>query len=94
MFCKQILGLSVLSLALIPCYSVASNSVSSSLADNTELNMDFLQGTRVVPSVLKPGLMLPAGQYYIDVVVNNENTGKARLIITPEEEKAGMLCLS
>lgn len=93
-FCKQILGLSVLSLALIPCYSVASNSVPSSLADNTELNMDFLQGTRVVPSVLKPGLILPAGQYYIDVVVNNENTGKARLIITPEEEKAGMLCLS
>ncbi|ENO6461359.1 hypothetical protein ACBY32_004947, partial [Escherichia coli] len=53
--------------------------------------MAFLQGTSVVPSVLKPGLMLPAGQYYIDVVVNNENTGKARLIITPEEEKAGML---
>lgn len=56
--------------------------------------MAFLQGTRVVPSVLKPGLALPAGQYYIDVVVNNENTGKARLTITPEEEKAGMLCLS
>ncbi|HGY3523623.1 TPA: PefC/AfrB family outer membrane usher protein [Escherichia coli] len=91
---KQIPGLSALSLALISCYSVASDSVPVSLADDTELNMAFLQGTSVVPSVLKPGLTLPAGQYYIDVVVNNENMGKARLTITPEEEKAGMLCLS
>ncbi len=91
---KQISGLSVLSLALISCYSVASDSGQSSLADNTELNMDFLQGMSVVPSVLKPGLALPAGEYYIDVVVNNENTGKARLTITPEEERTGMLCLS
>lgn len=56
--------------------------------------MAFLQGTQVVPAVLKPGLTLPSGQYYVDVVVNNENTGKTRLTITPEEEKAGMLCLS
>lgn len=56
--------------------------------------MAFLQGTQVVPAVLKPGLTLPSGQYYVDVVVNNENTGKTRLTITPEEEKAGMLSLS
>ncbi|EFN6235602.1 PefC/AfrB family outer membrane usher protein [Escherichia coli] len=92
---QQILGLSALSLALFSQYSIASDSVPASHADDdTELNTAFLQGTRVVPSVLKPGMTLPAGQYYVDVLVNNENTGKARLTITPEEEQAGMLCLS
>ena len=92
---QQILRLSALSLALISQYSIASVSGGVSQGgDNTELNMDFLQGTRVVPSVLKPGMTLPAGQYYVDVLVNNENTGKARLTITPEEEQTGMLCLS
>ncbi|HAP0119857.1 TPA: PefC/AfrB family outer membrane usher protein, partial [Escherichia coli] len=57
-------------------------------------NMDFLQGTRVVPSVLKKGVTLPSGQYEVDVVVNNDNLGKAQLIISPEEEKSGVLCLS
>lgn len=92
---QQILGLSALSLALISQYSIASVSGPVSHADDdTELNTAFLQGTRVVPSVLKPGMTLPAGQYYVDVLVNNENMGKARLTITPEEEQAGMLCLS
>lgn len=85
----------MLSLALMFQYSVASAStLTSHTADDTELNMSFLQGTQVVPSVLKAGLTLPTGQYYVDVVVNNENTGKAQLIISQEEEQAGMLCLS
>ncbi|HGA5440696.1 TPA: PefC/AfrB family outer membrane usher protein [Salmonella enterica subsp. enterica serovar Eastbourne] len=92
---KQILELSALSLALISQYSAASVSgLVSRAGDDTELNTAFLQGTQVVPSVLKPGMTLPAGQYYVDVLVNNENTGKARLTITPEEELAGVLCLS
>lgn len=92
---RQVLALSALSLALTSQYSVASAPEPVSHADDdTELNMAFLQGTQVVPSVLKPGMTLPAGQYYVDVLVNNENTGKARLTITPEEEQAGMLCLS
>lgn len=91
---QQILGLSMLSLALISQYSIASSESVSHTDNDTELNMAFLQGTQVVPSVLKPGMTLPAGQYYVDVLVNNENTGKVRLTITPEEELAGMLCLS
>ncbi|EFN6235703.1 PefC/AfrB family outer membrane usher protein [Escherichia coli] len=97
MSCQQILKLSALSLALISHYSVASVADAEPVSpggDDTELNMAFLQGTQVVPSVLKPGMTLPAGQYYVDVLVNNENTGKARLTITSEEEQAGMLCLS
>lgn len=90
---QQILRLSALSLALISQYSIASESVSQA-NDSTELNMAFLQGTQVIPSVLKPGLTLPVGQYYVDVLVNNEGKGKALLTITPEEELAGMLCLS
>lgn len=91
---QKVLRLSALSLAIFSSYSISSVTTPVSVADSTELNMAFLQGTRVVPSILKPGLALPTGQYYVDVVVNNENTGKSRLVITPEEEQAGMLCLS
>ncbi|KAK6054629.1 fimbrial usher protein [Cooperia oncophora] len=72
--------------------SYASSDVVGS--GDADLNMDFLQGTRVVPSVLKKGVTLPSGQYEVDVVVNNDNLGKAQLIISPEEEKSGVLCLS
>ena len=92
---QQILKLSALSLVLFSQYSSGSASETVFHAsDETELNMAFLQGTQVVPSVLKSGMTLPAGQYYVDVVVNNENTGKARLTITPEDEREGVLCLS
>ena len=72
--------------------SYASSDVVGS--GDADLNMDFLQGTRVVPSVLKKGVTLPSGQYEVDVVVNNDNLGKSQLIISPEEEKSGVLCLS
>ncbi|EPV3434634.1 PefC/AfrB family outer membrane usher protein [Escherichia coli] len=71
---------------------MASEAVSG--AEDTELNTGFLQGVSVVPSVLKSGVNYPAGQYYVDVVVNDDNVGKASLTISAEEEKAGMLCLS
>ncbi|WP_272943889.1 FimD/PapC N-terminal domain-containing protein, partial [Yersinia wautersii] len=79
----RIFTLSVLSLALFSRFSFAS-----------DLNLDFLQGTNVVPSILNTASRYPAGQYYIDVVVNKENIGKAQLNISPEEDKADVLCLS
>ncbi|MFM1263813.1 fimbria/pilus outer membrane usher protein, partial [Yersinia enterocolitica] len=92
MFSPQIFILSALALALFSHYSVASEIMLG--AEATELNTDFLQGTSVVPSVLKSGMNFPAGQYYIDVVVNNDNVGKVPLTISAEEEQAGALCLS
>ncbi|CNI52217.1 outer membrane usher protein [Yersinia similis] len=79
----QIFTLSVLSLALFSRFSFAS-----------ELNLDFLQGTSVTPSILNTASRYPVGQYYIDVIVNKENIGKAQLNISPEEDKADVLCLS
>lgn len=92
MSCQKIFKLSALTLALFSGFTCASTDAGN--ADDTELNMNFLQGTRVIPSVLKKGVIFPAGQYQVDVVVNNENQGKAQLTISPEEEKSGLLCLS
>lgn len=92
MFRPQIFTLSALALALCAHYSVASEIMSG--AEDTELNTGFLQGTSVVPSVLKSGMNFPAGQYYVDIVVNNDNMGKAPLTISSDEEQAGALCLS
>ena len=60
----------------------------------TELNLDFIQGVSVIPSVLKTDTTLPAGQYIVDVLVNNERTGRTNLVITGENEKNNRLCLS
>lgn len=81
--------MSVFTLALLSQYSPVAMASS-----DTELNMDFLQGAHVIPSVLRPGMKFPAGQYFVDVVVNNTSTGKTTLTISPEEEKAGALCFS
>ncbi len=84
--------LSALILALFSqCTTVSAMVVG---AEDTELNTGFLQGVSVVPSVLKAGVNYPAGQYYVDVVVNSDNVGKASLTISAEEEKSGILCLS
>lgn len=63
--------LSALSLALFSFFATAADS---------ELNLDFLRDVNTVPSVLKSGSRYPAGQYYVDVIVNQENTGKVPLI--------------
>ncbi|MBJ9214360.1 PefC/AfrB family outer membrane usher protein [Citrobacter freundii] len=77
--------LSALSLALFSSFVTASDS---------ELNLDFLRDVNTVPSVLKSASKYPAGQYYVDVIVNQENIGKVLLTISAEEDKANALCLS
>ncbi|MCZ8781124.1 PefC/AfrB family outer membrane usher protein [Escherichia albertii] len=80
---KQRLKLSLLALSLYSHFSVA-----------TELNLDFIQGTSVIPSIMKTDIALPAGQYVVDVLVNNEQTGRANLVITKANEKYNRLCFS
>lgn len=86
LFHQRLFKLSTLSLALVSHFSFAGN--------DSELNFGFLQGMSTIPSVLKSGSDYPAGQYYVDVIVNQENVGKAHLSITPQEESANALCLT
>ncbi|EEW0950314.1 PefC/AfrB family outer membrane usher protein [Escherichia coli] len=79
----HLLKLSLLALSICSHFSVA-----------TELNLDFIQGTSVIPSILKSDAALPAGQYIVDVIVNNERTGRANLVISEVDEKNNTLCLS
>ncbi|EMU6860915.1 PefC/AfrB family outer membrane usher protein [Escherichia coli] len=74
--------------------SLLSLSIYSHFSAATELNLDFIQGLSVVPSILKTDTSLPAGQYIVDVLVNNERTGRANLVIQGEDEKNNYLCLS
>lgn len=74
--------------------SLLALSISSHFCAATELNLDFVQGTSVIPSILKTDSALPAGQYIVDVLVNNERTGRVNLVITGEDEKNNHLCLS
>lgn len=60
----------------------------------TELNTAFLKGTTGVPSVLKDGVKYPAGQYYVDVLLNGVRSGRMPLNISQENEQDGQLCLS
>ncbi|QST31009.1 PefC/AfrB family outer membrane usher protein (plasmid) [Escherichia albertii] len=79
----RLFKLSLLALSIYSHFSVA-----------TELNLDFIHGTSVAPSILKVDTALPAGQYVVDVLVNNERSGRANLVITQEDEKNNRLCLS
>ncbi|EGX8244425.1 PefC/AfrB family outer membrane usher protein [Salmonella enterica subsp. enterica serovar Reading] len=79
----RLFKLSLLALSIYSHFSVA-----------TELNLDFIQGVNVIPSILKTDATLPAGQYVVDVLVNNERVGRANLVITEEDEKNNRLCLS
>ncbi|QHR04166.1 PefC/AfrB family outer membrane usher protein [Escherichia coli] len=74
--------------------SLLTLSIYSHFSAATELNLDFIQGTSVIPSILKTDTALPAGQYIVDVLVNNERTGRANLVITEADEKNNCLCLS
>ncbi|ENA9835968.1 PefC/AfrB family outer membrane usher protein [Escherichia coli] len=74
--------------------SLLALSICSHFCVATELNLDFIQGTSVVPSILKTNSAFPAGQYIVDVVVNNERTGRANLIISGEDEQNNNLCLT
>ncbi|MDQ4429065.1 fimbria/pilus outer membrane usher protein [Yokenella regensburgei] len=77
-----------------PALSFLALSIYSSLGYATEINTAFLQGTTEVPSVLKDGVKYPAGQYYVDVMLNGSRTGRMSLTVSPEDEKSGQLCLS
>lgn len=63
-----------------------------SLAD--ELNLDFIQGVSVIPSILKNDANYPEGQYIVDVTVNKERTGRTDLNISKEDEQTNMLCFT
>jgi len=78
----------------IPRLSLLTVCLFPSLSTATELNTDFLQGTSVVPSVLKEGVKYPAGEYYVDVVLNKQRIGRSDLHINPEEEISNTLCLN
>ncbi|HAX5182066.1 TPA: PefC/AfrB family outer membrane usher protein, partial [Escherichia coli] len=80
---RHLFKLSLLALSIYSHFSVA-----------TELNLDFIQGTSLIPSILKTDTALPTGQYVVDVLVNSERTGRANLVITEEDEKNNRLCLS
>lgn len=82
---QRFFPLSVLSLVLFSHYSSSSDA---------GLNLDFLQGTNFVPEILKSDSAYPAGEYYVDVIVNQESTGKARLTISQKDDNAGELCFS
>lgn len=77
-----------------PALSFLALSIYSSLGYATEINTAFLQGTTEVPSVLKDGVKYPAGQYYMDVMLNGSRTGRMSLTVSPDDEKSGQLCLS
>ena len=77
-----------------PALSLLALSVYSSLGYTTEINTAFMQGTTEVPSVLKDGVKYPAGQYYVDVMLNGSRTGRMPLTVSPDDETSGQLCLS
>ena len=69
-------------------------SIYSHFSVATELNLDFIRGTSVIPSILKADTILPAGQYVVEVLVNNERVGRANFVITEDDEKNNRLCFS
>ncbi|EAO8345754.1 TPA: fimbria/pilus outer membrane usher protein [Salmonella enterica subsp. enterica serovar Stanley] len=81
--------LSLLSMSIGAATGFYSVSVTA-----TEINTAFMQGTTDVPSVLKDGVKYPAGQYYVDVMLNGTRTGRMPLTISPDDEHSGQLCLS
>ncbi|EAX7734104.1 outer membrane usher protein PefC [Salmonella enterica] len=83
--CFRLFKLSALSMAIFN---------SAPAVAETELNIDFLHGTKTTPSILTTSSRYPAGEYYVDVLVNDENIGKTALIVSKEDENNNTLCLS
>lgn len=77
-----------------PRLSLLAICVYSGLGHATEFNLDFVQNTNVMPSILTVNSDFPKGQYISDIIVNGERTGHTNLTITDAEEKENMLCLS
>lgn len=68
-------------------------SIYSTLGYTSELNLDFLHGINTVPSVLNTNSKFPAGQYYVDIILNKEKVGRGYLTINESDEKNNTLCL-
>ncbi|EEK2882649.1 PefC/AfrB family outer membrane usher protein [Salmonella enterica] len=77
---------SVISLLLLSIIS------SFAIADS-ELNLDFVQGTKSIPAVLQDGKDFPAGDYWVDIYLNKEKISRSRLNISQKEESDNVLCL-
>ena len=78
----------------LPKLSLLTLSIYSSFSFSEELNLDFIHGTTIIPSVLRVDSAYPKGQYITDVVVNGERTGRSNLTISEEDEQNNVLCLS
>lgn len=78
---------------LVTRLSLISLSVYVGLVQASELNTDFLRGISGVPSIFKPGVNYPSGEYYVDVLINGEKTSRMQLTISQADEVAGQLCL-
>lgn len=78
----------------LPKLSLLTLSIYSSFGFATELNLDFIKGTSVIPSILKSDSPYPEGQYFTDVIVNGERTGRSNLVISKQDEDNNSLCLS
>ncbi|HGG6426844.1 TPA: PefC/AfrB family outer membrane usher protein [Salmonella enterica subsp. enterica serovar Kottbus] len=67
---------------------------SAQASDDSDLNLEFLQGVKTVPAVLQNGKYFPAGYYFVDVRLNKEKIARTDLTVTPQDEKDNILCLS
>lgn len=76
--------------------SVLAASIYSSFctATLTELNLDFIKGTGITPSIFKSNSIYPSGKYVVDIFVNGERSGRTDFNITEDDEKNNGLCLS
>lgn len=77
-----------------PALSLLALSIFSSLGYASEINTAFMQGMTEVPSILKDGVRYPAGQYYVDVMLNGSRTARMALTVSTDDENADHLCLT
>lgn len=84
----------IMKLLNIPKSSILALCLYSNLGLSDELDYSFLYGTDIVPSILATNNTYPAGEYYVDVILNDEAKGKTEFVISHEEEKLNFLCLN
>lgn len=56
---------------------------------SSELNLEFLHGIDIAPSVLSSNKEFPSGKYYVDIFFNNKKVGRELLIIEENDENVG-----
>ncbi|WP_422528814.1 PefC/AfrB family outer membrane usher protein [Serratia fonticola] len=77
-----------------PALPLSALSIFSSLGYADEINTAFMQGMTEVPSILRDEVRYPAGQYYVDVMLNGSRTGRLALSVGTDDEKNNHLCLT